>query len=230
MKKINHYTVEAENPTSWDHYFYLMAKTAASNSKCLSRKIGAVIADGHTIISTGYNGPPRGIMTCDHRWLADPELRKEYNKRSKINSLEDPLYDGENAEDTLSLSSPRFYKEFQGKCPRYVKAMGFKSGQGLEWCVAGHAERNAIVNAARKGLPALEGMSIYMTCGVPCTPCLIEIINAGIVEIVCTEVAFYDFDRSCKYLIDNTKNLNLRLFDFIESHEGDVQMQYEAKE
>jgi deoxycytidylate deaminase len=93
--------------------------------------------------------------------------------------------------------------------------MGFKSGQGLEWCVAGHAERNAIVNAARKGMPALEGCSIYMTCGVPCTPCLIEIKNAGITEIVCTEIAFYDFDRSCKYQLDES-GLAIRKFDFIE--------------
>lgn len=212
MKKINHYSVEAENPVSWDHYFYLMAKTAASNSKCLSRKIGCVIADGHTIISTGYNGPPRGIITCDRRWLADPAIRKEYNSREGVAPI---FHEGEPG-DMLSLSSQRYKEEFEGKCPRYVKAMGFKSGQGLEWCVAGHAERNAIVNAARKGLPALEGMAIYMTCGVPCTPCLIEIINSGIVEIVCTEVAFYDFDRSCKYLIDNAQNLKLRVFDFIE--------------
>ena len=212
MKKINHYTVEEENPVSWDHYFYLMAKTAASNSKCLSRKIGSVIADGHTIISTGYNGPPRGIMTCDRRWLVDPAIREEYNSKENVA----PIFCEGEPGDMLSLSSQRYKSEFEGKCPRYVKAMGFKSGQGLEWCVAGHAERNAIVNAARKGLPALEGMSIYMTCGVPCTPCLIEIINAGIIEIVCTEVAFYDFDRSCKYLIDNASNLTLRLFDFIE--------------
>jgi dCMP deaminase len=212
-KKINHYTVDEENPVSWDHYFYLMAKTAASNSKCLSRKIGCVIADGHTIISTGYNGPPRGIMTCDKRWIHDVAIRKEYNSKKNVKTI----YDGDIGHDSelLSVSSPRFQEEFSGKCPRYVKAMGFKSGQGLEWCVAGHAERNAIVNAARKGMPALEGCSIYMTCGVPCTPCLVEIINAGIEEIVCTEVAFYDFDRSCKYLIDNAPYLNLRVFDFI---------------
>jgi len=223
MKKIDHYTVDAENPSSWDEYFYRIAATVASNSKCLSRKIGAVIADGHTMISTGYNGPPRGIMTCDKRWLHDPAIRDEYNSKENVELLYSQNWEGfrKGIKDNfsspcLTLSSQRYKSEFEGKCPRYVKAMGFKSGQGLEWCVAGHAERNAIVNAARKGLPALEGMSIYMTCGVPCTPCLIEIINAGIVEIVCTEVAFYDFDRSCKYLIDNANNLTLRLFDFIE--------------
>jgi len=205
MKKdvINHYTVDAENPESWDEYFYRFCVTAAGNSKCLSRKIGAVIVRDKTILSTGYNGPPRGVMTCDKRWLHDIEIRKEYETKSGMGISH------------LSLSSPRYKEEFQGKCPRYVPAMGFKSGQGLEWCVAGHAERNAIVNAARMGMPELKECTIYMSCGVPCTPCLIEIINAGIVEIVCTEIAFYDFDRSCKYLLENS-DLKIRKFDFIE--------------
>lgn len=211
MKKdiINHYTVDAENPETWDEYFYRIAVTVASNSKCLSRKIGSVIASGHTIISTGYNGPSRDVRRCDERWLVDPEIRKEYNKRVTERGRSDKVI------TTLTLSSPRYREEFYGKCPRYVKEMGCKSGQCLEWCVAGHAERNAIVNAARKGMPPLEGCSIYMTCGVPCTPCLIEIKNAGITEIVCTEIAFYDFDRSCKYQLEES-GLEIRKFDFIE--------------
>jgi dCMP deaminase len=210
MKKniINHYTVDAENPESWDEYFYRFCITTASNSKCLSRKIGAVIVRDKTILSTGYNGPPRGVMTCDKRWLVDPEIVKEYNQRVTdkgkfIGNLK------------LGMDTDRYKEEFEGICPRYVKDMGFKSGQGLEWCVAGHAERNAIVNAARMGMPALKGCTIYMSCGVPCTPCLIEIINAGIEEIICTEIAFYDFDRSCKYLLDNS-DVKIRKYDFIE--------------
>lgn len=215
---INHYTVDAENPDSWDEYFYRFCVTAASNSKCLSRKIGAVIADGHTLISTGYNGPSRDVRRCDERWLVDPEIRKEYNRRVTERGRSDKVIatltrpDGY---DESLASSPRYREEFYNKCPRYVEAMGCKSGQCLEWCVAGHAERNAIVNAARKGMPSLEGNTIYMTCGVPCTPCLIEIKNAGITEIVCTEIAFYDFDRSCKYQLEES-GLAIRKFDFIK--------------
>lgn len=211
-KNINHYTVDAENPESWDEYFYRMCVTAASNSKCLSRKIGAVIVRDKTIITTGYNGPPRGIVTCDKRWLYDPEIRKEYNKRVTVTEVL-PVW--KETGKGCEIDPDRYESEFKGICPRYVKAMGFKSGQGLEWCVAGHAERNAIVNAARLGMPALKGCAIYMSCGVPCTPCLIEIINAGIEEIVCTEIAFYDYDRSCKYLLDNG-DVKIRKFDFIE--------------
>lgn len=70
---------------------------------------------------------------------------------------------------------------FERKCPRQV--MGFKSGQGLEHCIAGHAERNALIQAARFGI-ATKGASLVCYCGPPCKDCMIEIINAGIIEIV----------------------------------------------
>jgi dCMP deaminase len=45
-----------------------------------------------------------------------------------------------------------------------------------------HAERNAVYNAARKGIP-LEGTIMY-TNGTPCSDCGRAVIQAGIVEIV----------------------------------------------
>jgi len=217
-KKINHYTVEAENPVSWDEYFYRLCVTVASNSKCLSRKIGAVIVNGHTIISTGYNGPSRDVRRCDERWFVDPEIRNELISRIGGSKYASQREDGTMIEEDLNYMTEEteYWKQnCKGKCPRYVKEMGCKSGQCLEWCVAGHAERNAIVNAARKGMPSLEGCHIYMSCGVPCTPCLIEIKNAGITDIICTDIAFYSGDRSCKYQLKES-GLKIRKFDFIE--------------
>jgi dCMP deaminase len=46
-----------------------------------------------------------------------------------------------------------------------------------------HAERNAIYNAARVGIP-LKGCSIYISY-VPCTDCARAIIQSGINEVVC---------------------------------------------
>lgn len=48
----------------WDHRFYLACEMVAEWSTCLSRQIGAIIVRGDTIISTGFNGPPRGIPHC----------------------------------------------------------------------------------------------------------------------------------------------------------------------
>lgn len=202
------YSVDIENPKSWDEWFCNMASTVASNSKCLSRKIGAVIVLDKTIISTGYNGPPRGIRTCDERWLIDNDLRE----KAIENAIKHPGNDGISEFNVISKNGKFFNDHLKGKCPRYVPELGFKSGEGLEWCVAGHAERNAIVNSARLGLHALKGTKMYMTCGVPCTPCMIEIINAGIDEIIVTDIEFYD--QSAKYLLEES-GIKIRTYDFI---------------
>jgi len=149
---------------TWDAYFLKVCETIALNSKCLSRQVGAIIVRDKSIISTGYNGPPRGVNPCNCRYKTDMNFIK------KILELDLPSLDIE-------------------KCPR--QTLGFKSGEGLEWCVAGHAERNSIVNAAREGI-SVKDCIMYMTCGIPCTPCLIEIINSGIKEIVVTKISYYD--------------------------------------
>lgn len=47
-----------------------------------------------------------------------------------------------------------------------------------------HAERNAIYNAARVGIP-LDGSTIFLTSGLPCADCARAIINSGIKEVYC---------------------------------------------
>jgi dCMP deaminase len=75
------------------------------------------------------------------------------------------------------------------RCPR--QELGYKSGEGLDFCIAEHAERNTIANAARMGVTTL-GATMYMTCGIPCKNCLTLIINAGITELVCCGLDTYD--------------------------------------
>ena len=48
----------------WDDYFIEIAKVVSSRSTCLRRRYGAVIVKDRVIISTGYNGSPRGIKNC----------------------------------------------------------------------------------------------------------------------------------------------------------------------
>lgn len=45
----------------WDEYFMEFAKLAARRSACIRRQVGAVIVKDHAVITTGYNGPPRGL-------------------------------------------------------------------------------------------------------------------------------------------------------------------------
>lgn len=48
----------------WDAYFMNIAKVVASRSSCVKRKVASVIVKEGRIISTGYNGTPRGVKNC----------------------------------------------------------------------------------------------------------------------------------------------------------------------
>ncbi len=48
----------------WDNYFMEIAHVAARRGNCSRRLVAAVIVKDNRIISTGYNGTPRGIKNC----------------------------------------------------------------------------------------------------------------------------------------------------------------------
>ena len=182
----------------WDGWYFDLCEVVSKNSKCLSRHIGAIMVRDKAVISQGYNGPPRGVRTCDERWKVDAEIRKAANFKHG---------------DTSSVAFQSFYDVYlKEKCPRYVPEFGFKSGEGLEWCVAGHAERNALINAARAGI-ATKGTIMYMDCQIPCTPCMVEIINSGVNEIVVTGFKFYD--QSAEYLLKES-GLKARVYEHLK--------------
>src|SRR5262245_1220189 len=49
----------------WDHYFMDIAKVVASRSNCIKRKVAAIIVRDKRVVSTGYNGTPRGTRNCN---------------------------------------------------------------------------------------------------------------------------------------------------------------------
>ncbi len=49
----------------WDEYFMNIARVVASRSNCVKRKVAAVVTKDRRIISTGYNGTPRGVRNCN---------------------------------------------------------------------------------------------------------------------------------------------------------------------
>jgi dCMP deaminase len=50
---------------SWDEYFMNITKVVASRGNCVKRKVAAVIVKDRRIISSGYNGTPRGTTNCN---------------------------------------------------------------------------------------------------------------------------------------------------------------------
>ncbi|KAF6806424.1 DCMP deaminase [Colletotrichum sojae] len=50
---------------NWDAYFMSLATLASLRSNCMKRRVGAVLVGRERrVISTGYNGTPRGLRNC----------------------------------------------------------------------------------------------------------------------------------------------------------------------
>ena len=49
---------------SKDKYYLNIADAVLDRSTCLRRKYGAIIVKNDEIVSTGYNGAPRGRKNC----------------------------------------------------------------------------------------------------------------------------------------------------------------------
>jgi len=171
----------------WDAYFYNICCAVASKSPCLSVQRGAVLVKDKSVIATGYNGPARGIPHCGHpRYFKDENLASLV--REKI--------------------GPDFHPtEVQKTCPRHL--LGYLSGEGLEICIATHAEANCIANAARVGV-CTYGSTLYLNCETPCKDCFSLLINAGVKEIVVMNLKHYD---STSFFIKENSKIKVRQFD-----------------
>ena len=53
-----------QRPT-WDEYFIELLEITKKRSTCIRRKVAAIIVKDRQIISTGYNGAPRGVAHCE---------------------------------------------------------------------------------------------------------------------------------------------------------------------
>ena len=50
---------------SKNNYYLDIAETVSERSTCLRRRFGAIIVKNDVIVSTGYNGAPRGRKNCN---------------------------------------------------------------------------------------------------------------------------------------------------------------------
>ncbi len=55
---------EIDKRPGWDEYFIDIANVVKKRSNCCRRHVAAVIVRDRRIISTGYNGTPRGVRNC----------------------------------------------------------------------------------------------------------------------------------------------------------------------
>ena len=64
LRQVDLANEERLRPT-WDAYFMQLASLAAHRSNCMKRRVGCVVAREKRVISTGYNGTPRGLVNCN---------------------------------------------------------------------------------------------------------------------------------------------------------------------
>jgi len=162
-------------------WYMMWAKYFSSESNCFSRKIGAILVNDGEIIGIGHNGPPKELGSCLDHGVINEELQYDYYKKNPA---------------TLSSGCIR-------------KRMSIvRSGEGMQYCLAHHAEQNAIIYAAKFGRKT-NGGTLYITCGIPCIECCKAIINAGIANIYCVggvdvlsaeKESAYNFEFSAKML------------------------------
>lgn len=87
----------------WDEYFHAIAQAVALKSKDKRRRVGAVVVgEGHVILSTGFNGLPRGVREIPermepqeekYRWITHAETNAIFNAaRSGVPLVGGTLY------------------------------------------------------------------------------------------------------------------------------------------
>jgi dCMP deaminase len=69
---------------SWDEYFMHITREVAKRSTCLRRHVGAVIVQDKRILTTGYNGPPRGLAHCDEVGCVRQQMSVPSGERTEL--------------------------------------------------------------------------------------------------------------------------------------------------
>ena len=73
--------------SEFDKWVFKIIEVISERSKCIHYKVGAVIIRDKTILSTGYNGPPRGLThCCDENVGCNIEKHKQNYNRLESNT------------------------------------------------------------------------------------------------------------------------------------------------
>lgn len=92
------------NRNSWNEYFLEIAHVTSKRSTCPSRQVGSVLVnENRNIISSGYNGAPRGTEHCDSRCLSR-EKGRDFDVckavHAEVNAIANAAYNGVSTKDT----------------------------------------------------------------------------------------------------------------------------------
>lgn len=152
------------------------AYTSGRRSRCIKRKVGAVITNKYDqIISSGFNGVPRQLKECKS---IKGSCYRDMERERIAKEICSDLNQQENVETAIDV--------IKGK----IKL--------LEKCRALHGEENAIINLVGRGVDLTES-TIYVTT-YPCNLCANKIVQAGIGKVIYFEP--YPVEEAKKILRD----------------------------
>jgi len=178
--------------------YMTMAYAAASQSRCLQRKVGALITtEDFEVVSVGHNDVPKNLESCIER---DGGCARDIQKTNLINTF---IYCPKCG---VALNEDKICNN----CGLSVDKEYFKS-KNLGACRALHAEESAIVEAAKSGIRLKNG--IIFTTTFPCNMCANKIANVGVKKVIYVEP--YPEVEAIKILKKN--NVEIELFEGIKS-------------
>lgn len=95
----------------WDEYFMNIAVQVGLRSTCIRRKVGALLVKDNKIVSTGYNGSPKGIPNCSddvdrcyrsaHNIPSGEKLDLCYAVHAEINAIMNAIKTGSDLSDSV---------------------------------------------------------------------------------------------------------------------------------
>jgi dCMP deaminase len=89
----------------WDTYFISLCYFVSTRSSCHDRKLGAIVVKDKAVVSSGFNGAPRGVEDCiskgDYCWrestrsnIADKNYLNCYAAHAEANAIVNAAYLG----------------------------------------------------------------------------------------------------------------------------------------
>lgn len=196
---------------SWDTYFMLLASLASLRSNCMKRRVGAVLVRDKRVVSTGYNGTPRGVRNCGEGGCG------------RCNSHGDG-WGEEGPPDAPRPVGLAGANEMAAPAPAMQRNMS-RVGEALDECLCLHAEENALLEAGRERVSGggTEGAVLYCNtcvhlaipahgvrnahaltsrppCSCPCLRCTVKIVQCGVKEVIYS--LSYSMDASSRRVME----------------------------
>ncbi len=194
-------------PPSQDELFMQFAMSARQKSGCLSRKVGAILANDERVVGFGWNDPPKGQTPCLLR--SSEHISKDKNKylfsAYELGSeFVDHIKDKYNDSDIPFCFKDEFESIQKNKFPDK------NIGKQNEFTRALHAEERAFLS--NTSFPSAEELTLYTTDS-PCTLCAKKAYHLNVKRIVYIEEYPGISNQQTLFSGERSDSINLENFE-----------------